>query len=112
MKINLRWLVQAMAFIGCIYFFMKIWNGSKQIIAGVANDVVGITIYVLLFFVCFFLMAITSYLKQKHNGTLKNSIPFFEKLLSPLSFPASAGRRAERSGVEKSDRKKTQQMRS
>ncbi len=97
MKINLRWLVQAVAFIGCIYFFMKIWNASKLMFVGAAGNFIALTLYALLFFVCFFLMAITSYLKQKHNGTLKNSIPFFEKLLSPLSF------RAKRSGVEKSD---------
>ncbi len=97
MKINLRWLVQAIAFIGCIYFFMKIWSASKQIFVGASSDFVTMTLYALLFLLCFFVMAITSYLKQKHNGTLKNSILFFEKLLSPLSF------RAKRSGVEKSD---------
>lgn len=86
MKINLRWLVQAIAFIGCIYFFMKIWNASKQIFVGASSDFIAMTLYVLLFLLCFFLMAVTSYLKQKHNGTLKNSIPFFEKLLSKLGL--------------------------
>ena len=86
MKINLRWLVQAMAFIGCIYFFMKIWNASKQMIVGASSNFVAMTLYALLFLLCFFVMAITSYLKQKHNGTLKNAIPCFEKLLSKFGL--------------------------
>ncbi len=85
MKINLRWAVQAIAFIGCIFFFLKIWNKSKELLTGFAtSDLLLVGIYGLLFLVCFFLMAVTSYLKQKFNGTLKNPIPFFEKLLSKL----------------------------
>jgi DMSO/TMAO reductase YedYZ heme-binding membrane subunit len=104
MKINLRWLVQAAAFIGCIYFFMQIWNASKIMFAGGSGNFIALSLYALLFLVCFFVMAVTSYLKQKQNGALKNPISLFEKLLSSLSFPARAGRRAERSGVEKSER--------
>ena len=85
MKINFRWVVQALAFIGCIFFFMKIWNKSKELLTGfMVSDLLLIGIYGVLFLVCFFLMAVTSYLKQKFNGTLKNPIPFFEKLLSKL----------------------------
>ena len=87
MKINLRWLVQAMAFIGCIFFFLKIWNKSKELLTGFEDsDLLLIGIYGVLFLVCFFLMAVTSYLKQKFNGTLKNQIPLFEKLLSKLGL--------------------------
>ena len=83
MKINLRWIVQALAFIGCIVFFIKIWNTSKELLAGLdASYLILIGIYGVLFLACFFLMAVTSYLKQKFNGTLKNQIPLFEKLLS------------------------------
>ena len=39
-----------------------------------------------LFLVCFFVMALTSYLKQKFNGTLKNKISFFEKLIARLEI--------------------------
>ncbi len=87
MKINLRWVVQAFAFVGCIFFFLKIWNTSKELLTRVtASDLLLIGIYGVLFLVCFFLMAVTSYLKQKFNGTLKNPIPFFEKLLSKLGL--------------------------
>ena len=87
MKINFRWVVQAVAFIGCIFFFLKIWNTSKELLSGfTASDLLIIGIYGLLFLVCFFLMAVTSYLKQKFNGTLKNPIPLFEKLLSKFGL--------------------------
>jgi len=87
MNINLRWIVQALAFIGCIFFFLKVWNTSKQVLAGPSGgEVIAMTLYALLFLVCFFVMAVTSYLKQKHNGTLKNPIPFFEKLLSKFGL--------------------------
>ncbi len=87
MKINLRWAVQAIAFIGCIFFFLKIWNTSKELLAGfAASDLILFGIYGVLFLVCFFLMAVTSYLKHKFNGTLKNQIPLFEKLLSKLGL--------------------------
>ncbi len=85
MKINLRWVVQAIAFIGCIFFFLKIWDLSKELLSGFTiSDLLLTGIYGVLFLVCFFLMAVTSYLKQKFNGTLKNQIPLFEKLLSKL----------------------------
>ncbi len=83
MKLNIRWQVQAFAFIGCLFFFMKIWHISKQLLVGkTLSDFLSIAIYGILFFICFFIMVVTSYLKQKNNGTLKNPIPFFEKLLS------------------------------
>ncbi|MFQ5675584.1 MAG: hypothetical protein ACE5G1_06760 [bacterium] len=87
MKINLRWMVQAVAFMGSIFFFIKIWNASKHLLSRISSlDLVLIGIYGILFLVCFFVMAVTSYLKQKVNGTLKNQIPVFEKLLSMLGL--------------------------
>ena len=60
MKINLRWAVQAIAFIGCIFFFLKIWNTSKELLSGfAASDLLLIGIYGVLFLVCFFLMGLT-----------------------------------------------------
>ncbi|MCG8606136.1 hypothetical protein MJD09_14255 [bacterium] len=87
MKINLRWLIQAAAFIGCIYFFLQIWEGSKELIVSFsAPQLAVLGLYGLLFLVCFFVMAITSYLKQKFNGTLKNPVAIFEKLLSKVGL--------------------------
>ncbi len=87
MKLNLRWLIQAVAFVGCIFFFIKIWDGSKALLSGGSGGgALLLGVYAGMFLVCFFVMAITSYLKQKVNGTLKNPIPFFEKLLSKIGL--------------------------
>ncbi|MFQ5640638.1 MAG: hypothetical protein ACE5IR_21880 [bacterium] len=87
MKINLRWLVQALAFIGCIFFFLNVWNKSKEMLVQTSgSDSLFLAINGVFFLFCFFLMAVTSYLKQKDNGTLKKPIPFFEKLLSKLNL--------------------------
>ena len=87
MKINLRWLIQAVAFVGCIFFFLKIWDQSKTMILHYSNTgLLFLSAYVLCFLFFFFIMALTSYLKQKFNGTLKNQIPFFEKLLSKIDL--------------------------
>lgn len=88
MVINLRWLVQALAFVGCIYAFMQIWDASKMLLVGGGEGRLwlGIGLNALMFVFCFFLLTVTSYLKQKKNGTLKNPIPFFEKLLSKLGL--------------------------
>jgi NAD/NADP transhydrogenase beta subunit len=87
MKIDVRWMVQAVAFIGCIFFFIKIWEKSKLFFERITlSDVLGLATYAILFLICFFIMAVTSYLKQRHNGTLKNQIPFFEKLISKFGL--------------------------
>ena len=87
MKINLRWLIQALAFIGCIFFFLQIWDVSKELVINFSSTALWICLlYVSLFSICFFLMVLTSYLKQKFNGTLKNPIPFFEKLLRKMGL--------------------------
>lgn len=87
MKINLRWLIQAIAFVGCIFFFLKIWEQSKLLILDYSNSgLLLLSAYALFFLFCFFIMALTSYLKQKFNGTLKNRIPFFEKLLAKIGL--------------------------
>ena len=92
MKINLRWLVQAAAFVGCIFFFLKMWNTSKELLTEyTAAGLFWLGAYGILFLICFFLMAVTSYLKQKFNGTLKNPIPLFEKLLSRVGLVEKPG---------------------
>lgn len=90
-QINYRWLLQAAAFIGCIYAFLQIWERSKRLI--VTFDLVEfllISVFGLLFLICFFLMAVTSYLKQKVNGTLKNPIPLFEKVIARYGLTSLA----------------------
>ncbi len=94
-KINYRWLLQALAFIGCIFAFLQIWELSKQLQVTLSLAAVLRTMaFSVLFFFCFFLMALTSYLKQKVNGTLKNQLAFFEKVIDRfnLTILASAGK--------------------
>jgi hypothetical protein len=87
MKINRRWIIQALAFIGCIYFFVQIWESSKQWLAGTTSvNLFILILQVFLFAVCFLVMAVTSYLKQRNNGTLKNAIPLFERLLAKIGL--------------------------
>lgn len=87
MKINLRWIIQALAFVGCIYFFLQVWGLSKEyILKAETKALYFIFINGALFLVCFFVMALTSYLKQKFNDTLVNEIPLFEKLIARLEI--------------------------
>lgn len=87
MKINLRWLIQAVAFVGCIYFFLQVWGLSKEyIFEAETKALVFIFLNGALFLICFFVMALTSYLKQKFNSTLKNKIAFFEKLIARMDI--------------------------
>ncbi len=77
-----RWAIQALAFVGCIYFFLKIWELSKIIVAGAETpNLIFMILYILAFMFCFFCLALTSYLKQKNNATLQNPILFFERLI-------------------------------
>ncbi|MFQ5603234.1 MAG: hypothetical protein ACE5HS_08190 [bacterium] len=87
MKINVRWLIQALAFIGCIFSFIQIWERSKNIFhVQMKVDFIGLSLFGALFLLCFLVMAITSYLKQKTNGTLRNPIPLFEKVLAKFGW--------------------------
>jgi len=63
------------------------WERSKQMLVETTGaDVAVMFLYFVLFLFCFFVMGITSYLKQKNNGTLRNPIPFFEKVLARLGL--------------------------
>jgi len=88
-KINYRWIVQALAFVGCIFSFLQMWELSKRLLAGAGNGVlVRMAAYLIVFVICFFLMALTSYLKQQLNGTLKNRIALFDKIVDKFHLAA------------------------
>jgi len=88
-KLNYRWLLQALAFVGCIFSFLQMWELSKQLLTGAANfSIVSLIAYLVLFVICFFLMALTSYLKQQLSGTLKNRIALFEKIVDKFHLAA------------------------
>lgn len=87
MKINLRWIVQAIAFLGAIWSFVRMLEASKLAMQGMASQALqSLFLYALLFLFCFFLLVLTSYLKQKRSGTLKNPIRLFERLLALLGL--------------------------
>jgi hypothetical protein len=79
-RMNWRWVVQAMALIAGIYFFKLAFDSSKTLIANFsASGVLGWSIWVFLFAVCFLALMFTSYLKERGSGTLRKRIAFFEK---------------------------------
>lgn len=82
MKINLRWLVQAVSLVLGVYLFMRLADTSKTLLL---NYSIGALLawsgLFLVFAVCFFLLIFTSYLKQRGNKTLKNPVAAFERLV-------------------------------
>jgi hypothetical protein len=84
-KLNLRWLVQALALILSIASFTKIFNSSKTLLIDFSSDkFFPFLFWLALFLFGFFLLMFTSYLKQRANFTLRNRIGPFEKLIHAL----------------------------
>ena len=84
-KLNLRWLVQALALILSIASFTKIFNSSKTLLADFSADkFFPFLFWAILFLFAFFLLMFTSYLKQRANFTLRNRVRWFEKLIHAL----------------------------
>ena len=82
MKVNLRWLVQAISLMLGIYLFMRLFDTSKALILFYStNALLAWLALFLLFAVCFFLLLFTSYLKQRGNNTLKKRIAVFERMV-------------------------------
>lgn len=85
MRINWRWLVQALALIGGIYCFKRAFDTGKVLTVNFStNGAFIIGVYFLLFVFCFFILMFTSYLKERGGNTLKNRITVFEKLVVRL----------------------------
>jgi hypothetical protein len=83
--LNWRWVVQALALIAGIYFFMRAFDTSKALLFNFSlNVILSWAIWVLLFSFCFFALMFTSYLKERGSGTLRKRIAIFEKLVVAL----------------------------
>lgn len=103
-KLNLRWLIQAAALVLSIASFTKIFNLSKTLPANSSGD--GFTSFLawgLLFLLSFFVLMLTSYLKQRANFTLRKRMALFERLIRALHLEnykererASVGKQSQR----------------
>jgi len=82
-RVNWRWLVQALALMAGIYFFKRAFDTGKALAANFSTNGMLLTWsgWVLLFALCFFALMFTSYLKERGGNTLKNRIAIFEKLV-------------------------------
>ncbi len=84
-RLNWRWVVQALALIAGIYFFMRAFDTSKLLLVDFSFIIIlNWAIWVLLFSFCFFALMFTSYLKERGSGTLRKRIAIFEKLVVAL----------------------------
>lgn len=84
-RLNWRWVVQAVALIAGIYFFMRAFDTSKALLFDFSLNVfLNWAIWVLLFSFCFYGLMFTSYLKERGSGTLRKRIDMFEKLVVAL----------------------------
>ena len=86
-KLNIRWFIQALSLVLSIVAFSKSFELSKHIfVAFSQGTVIQLTLWVALFLFSFFMLMLTSYLKQRGNATLQKPIVFFEKLLRFLKL--------------------------
>lgn len=97
MKFSLRWLVQAAALLGGIYFFKQLFDASKLLIVQyLTGTLLECAVFFFLFFCCFFLLLFTSYLKERGTHTLKNPIRSLEVLVGWLGLETYRERNAPR----------------
>ena len=84
-RLNWRWVVQALALMAGIYFFMRAFDTSKSLLIDFSFTIVlNWAVWVLLFSFCFLTLMFTSYLKERGSGTLQKRIAIFEKLVAAL----------------------------
>jgi hypothetical protein len=84
-RLNWRWVVQALALLAGIYFFMRAFDTSKLLLADFSFTIIlNLAAWFLLFSFCFFALMFTSYLKERGSGTLRKRIAIFEKLVAAL----------------------------
>jgi len=84
-RLNWRWVVQALALIAGIYFFKLAFDSSKSVLANFSmRPMLSLVLFIFLFSFCFFALMFTSYLKERGNGTLRKRMAVFEKLVNVL----------------------------
>jgi hypothetical protein len=81
-RVNWRWVAQAVALMAGIYFFKLAFDFSKILLFKFTlGGVLVWSVWVLLFAFCFLALMFMSYLKERGSGTLRKRIAIFEKLV-------------------------------
>jgi hypothetical protein len=84
-RMNFRWVIQAVSLVLGIFFFMRAFDTSKTLLVSFSFRSLASWIgWVLLFVVSFFALMFTSYLKERGNRTLQKQIVLFENLVKRL----------------------------
>jgi len=84
-KLNLRWLVQALALLVSIACFSILFEASKALFHQPSGKMIAVMVgWFLLFGLSFMLLLFTSYLKQRANFTLRRRLASFERLVRLL----------------------------
>lgn len=84
-KLNLRWLVQALALLAGIACFSAFFDSSKTLFRQPTGAAIAAVLgWLLLFSFSFLLLLFTSYLKQRANFTLRRRLASFERLVRLL----------------------------
>ncbi|MDZ7268634.1 MAG: hypothetical protein ONB48_12930 [candidate division KSB1 bacterium] len=84
-KLNLRWLVQALALLAGIACFSTLFDSSKALLHQPTGETIAAVLgWFLLFCLSFFVLLFTSYLKQRANFTLRRRLAGFERLVHLL----------------------------
>ncbi|MDZ7343875.1 MAG: hypothetical protein ONA90_05115, partial [candidate division KSB1 bacterium] len=74
-RLNWRWMVQGLALIAGIFFFMRAFNTSKTLWMSFSwLGLGGLAAWILLFGCCFAVLLFTSYLKERGTRTLRHRI--------------------------------------
>jgi len=95
MKINFRWLVQAVSLVLGIYLFKLLFESSKILFFNFSINILFTWLgFFFLFIICFFLLLFTSYLKERGGNTLKHRIALFERLVTLFNLNDFTERRA------------------
>jgi len=100
-RLNWRWVVQALALVAGIYFFKLAFDTGKVLAMNFSiRGILIWSVWVLLFALCFFALMFTSYLKERGSDTLRHRMAIFEKLvvllrLENYSESGSESRRLE-----------------
>ena len=102
-KINIRWLIQAISLVFGILAFSRAFESSKNLLLEFEMGIaIRVALWIAIFCFCFFVLMFTSYLKQRANATLRNPIALFERLIHKMGIDEYK----ERKGVSDAKQRK------